>query len=156
MRSKPIRAEDIEATKGQTVYPGSLAQVVAGRTKRKLGDIFGLANFGVNLTHLDPGAASALYHWHSVQDEFVFVLEGIATVVVGDEEFQLSPGDCIGFRAGTEIGHQILNRTDEPVAYLEIGDRLPGDSGKYPRDELAFRFGPDGRPVLTRGDGTSV
>ena len=152
MRKKPIRAEDVEARKGQTVYPEPFARLVAGRTKRKLGDIFGLTNFGINLTHLDPGAASALYHCHRVQDEFVFVLQGTATVVFGDEEFQLSPGDCMGFKAGTEIGHQVVNRTDQIVTYIEVGDRLPGDSGDYPRDALAFRFGPDGSLILTHKD----
>lgn len=72
MRKKPIRAAKVEARKGQTFYPDVFRHVVAGRTKRKLGDVFGLTNFGVNLTHLEPGAASALYHWHTVQDELVF------------------------------------------------------------------------------------
>lgn len=93
MRREPIRGDQAEARKGQTIYPEPFAQVVAGRTKRKLGDIFGLTNFGVNLTHLEPGAASALLHWHQLQDEFVFVLEGTATVVFGDR----SPGESGGY-----------------------------------------------------------
>ena len=144
MRMKPIHAADAEGKMGQTIYPDRFAALVAGRTKKKLGDVFGLTNFGVNLTHLEPGAASALYHWHAVQDEFVFVIEGVATVLYGDGEYQLAAGDCIGFKAGTGIGHQVVNRSDARVSYLEIGDRLPGDSGSYPNDGMAFEFRPDG------------
>ena len=156
MRTKPIRAENVQGRRGQTVYPEPFARIVAGRTKKKLGDVFGLTNFGVNLTHLEPGAASALCHWHSVQDEFVFVLEGKATAIVGDDEYELSAGDCVGFKAGTKIAHQLVNRTDEIVTYLEIGDRLPGDSGDYPNDDLRFAFGPNGVPIMTRKDGTPL
>lgn len=154
MRKKPIRAEDVEARKGQTLYPAPFAQAVAGRTKRKLGDVFGLTNFGINLTHLDPGAVSALYHWHAVQDEFLFVLEGTATVLIGDDEYELAAGDCIGFKAGTGIAHQVVNRTDETITYIEVGDRLPGDNGGYPRDDLAFEFRADGSIAFTHKDGT--
>lgn len=154
MPEKPVRAENVEARQGQTFYPEPFSQLVAGRTKRKLGDVFGLTNFGVNLTHLEPGAASALFHWHSVQDEFVFVLEGIATVRVGDEEYELSAGDCIGFKAGTGTGHQVANRGTDRVTYIEIGDRLPGDAGDYPEDDLAFGFQPDGSIAFIHKDGT--
>ena len=155
MPMKPVHAEDVVARKGQTIYPEPFTALVAGRTKKKLGDLFGLTSFGVNLTHLEPGSASALYHWHSVQDEFVFVLEGVATVVFGDDEHELVAGDCIGFKAGTKIGHQIVNRGVERVTYLEIGDRQPGDSGDYPRDDLAFEFRDDGSIVFTHKDGTA-
>lgn len=154
MRMKPIRAEDVEARKGETIYPRQFASVVAGRTKRKLGDAFGLTNFGINLTHLDPGAASALCHWHSVQDEFAYVLEGVATVVFGDTEYQLLPGDCIGFKAGTGIAHQVVNRTDEPVTYIEVGDRSPGEKGEYSEADLTFKFGTDGSLMAVHKDGT--
>ena len=154
MRDKPIRAESVEGKRGQTVYPEPFAAVVAGRTKRKLGDAFGLTNFGINLTCLEPGSASALYHWHAVQDEFVFVLEGVATILYGDDEYQLKAGDCMGFKAGTGFGHQVVNRSDARVAYLEVGDRLPGDRGGYPRDDLAFEFQEDGSIRFTHKDGT--
>ena len=74
MTIKPIRAEDVPTLKGATCYPTEYASLVAGRTKRTLGDIFGLENFGVNLTDLEPGSVSALYHHHELQDEFVFVV----------------------------------------------------------------------------------
>jgi uncharacterized cupin superfamily protein len=154
MTRHPIRAESVEARRGRTLYPDAFKHVVAGRTKRVLGDVFGLTSFGVNLTELEPGTASALYHWHTIQDEFVFVLEGTATVVVGDDEFEVVAGDCIGFKAGTKIGHQIVNRSDGRVTYIEIGDRLPGDKGEYPRDDLAFEFRADGSIAFTHKDGT--
>lgn len=155
MRQKPMRAEDVEARKGQSNYPERFAAQVAGRTKRKLGDVFGLRNFGVNLTHLDPGAVSALQHAHAVQDEFIFVLEGNPTVVVGDDEYQLSPGDCMGFKAGTGVAHQLVNRTREIVAYIEAGDRTPGERVEYPRDDLTVEIGPDGNLIFGHKDGTS-
>jgi uncharacterized cupin superfamily protein len=128
--------------------------LVAGRTKRKLGDVFGLRNFGVNLTHLEPGTVSALLHSHAVQDEFVFVLEGNPTVVFGDHEYQLAPGDCMGFKSGTGVAHQLINRTGQVVVYLEIGDRSHGDHVVYPRDDIAAKLGPDGSWIMTRKDGT--
>ncbi|HXV36271.1 MAG TPA: cupin domain-containing protein [Myxococcota bacterium] len=154
MRDRPIASLDVEARRGQTVYPEPFARWVAGRTKRKLGDVFGLRNFGINLTHLEPGAASALFHSHAVQDEFVFVLEGHPTVAFGEVDYQLSPGDCMGFKAGTGIAHQLINRTSESVTYLEIGDRSPGDHVVYPRDDIAACLGADGAWIMTRKDGT--
>ncbi|HTV80623.1 MAG TPA: cupin domain-containing protein [Steroidobacteraceae bacterium] len=154
MKDRPIAALDVEVRRGQTVYPEPFARVVAGRTKRKLGDVFGLSNFGVNLTHLEPGAASALFHSHALQDEFVFVLEGNPTIAFGDREYRLSPGDCMGFKAGTGIGHQVINRTAEVVAYLEIGDRTQGERVEYPKDDIAAQAGPDGGWLMTRKDGT--
>jgi len=154
MSVNPIRAEDVAARQGQTGYPEPFRPVVAGRTKRVLGDLFGLKSFGVNLTHLEPGAASALLHWHAVQDEFVYVVEGVATVRVGEKEFELSAGDCIGFKGGIKVGHQVTNRSAGRVTYLEIGDRLPGDHGDYPEDDMSFRFREDGAIAFTHKDGT--
>ena len=155
MRERPIASQDVEAQRGQTTYPEPFARVVAGRTKRKLGDVFGLKNFGVNLTHLEPGAASALFHSHAVQDEFIFVLEGTPTVAFGDHEYQLSPGDCMGFKAGTGVAHQLVNRTKQVVSYLEIGDRSPGEHVVYPRDDIAAQLNIDGTWIMSRKDGTS-
>jgi uncharacterized cupin superfamily protein len=154
VRERPMKAADVAAKRGQTIYPEPFARRVAGRTKRKLGDVFGLTNFGVNLTHLEPGAVSALLHYHTVQDEFVFILEGNPTVVIGNEEYQLAPGDCVGFKAGTGVPHQVANRTQEVVAYIEVGDRSPDDSGAYPDDDLTGYQAPDGSWILTRKDGT--
>jgi uncharacterized cupin superfamily protein len=153
MQKESIRAADVAAVTGRGLYPARFAHVVAGRTKRRLGDAFGLRSFGVNLTTLEPGAASALYHAHTVQDEFVFVLEGRVTIVAGDTEYEAGPGECIGFKGGTGIAHQLVNRSGEPMTYLEIGDRQPGDGVEYPRDDLAAKQGPGGW-IVTHKDGT--
>ena len=126
--------------------------MVDGRVKRALGDAFGLRNLGVNLTTLAPGAATALLHRHSVSDELVYVLEGRPMLVTEEGRQQLEPGMCVGFAAGG-LGHHIVNESDEPATLIEIGDRLPGDQGEYPEDDLAASH--DGeRWVFTRKDGT--
>lgn len=119
-----------------TNYPEPFASMMAGRKKRPLGDLFGLSNFGVNLTQLLPGAASALRHAHSKQDEFIYILYGHPVLLTDAGETQLSPGMCAGFKAGTGNAHQLVNRTSEEVHYLEIGDRSAGDSAHYPDDDI--------------------
>lgn len=117
-------------------YPEPFAAMMAGREKRPLGDLFGLTNFGVNLTRLAPGARSALRHAHTLQDEFVYVLEGEPTLLTDAGRTRLGPGVCVGFKAGAGDAHCLLNETDAPVVYLEIGDRTAGDEGSYPDDDL--------------------
>ena len=127
---------------------------MAGREKRPLGDLFGLTNFGVNLTRLYPGAQSALRHAHSRQDEWLYVLEGKPTLVTNNGETELSPGMCMGFKAGTGDAHHLHNRSESDVVYLEVGDRTPGDEGTYPDDDIEAHLGPDGRWQFTHKDGT--
>ena len=117
-------------------YPEPFASRMAGRQKRPLGDLFGLTNFGVNLTKLAPGAASALRHAHTKQDEFVYILQGRPTLHTDEGRTPLSPGMCAGFKAGTGNGHRLVNETAEEVVYLEVGDRTPGDEASYPDDDL--------------------
>ena len=133
-------------------YPEPFFTRMSQREKRPLGDLFGLKNFGVNLTRLAPGGQSALLHRHSKQDEFVYVLEGEPTLVTDIDEITLSPGMCAGFPA-QGVAHQLVNRTDRDVVYLEIGDRTPGDEGTYPRDDLKASLGPDGQWIYTHKDG---
>jgi uncharacterized cupin superfamily protein len=154
MSQLPVSATSIPAIMGQTIYPLPYATLVEGRRKHKLGDFFGLNNFGVNLTHLAPGAISALAHSHSRQEEFIFVLEGTPILILGQEEFILNPGDCYGFRAGTSIAHQLVNRSEEQVTYLEIGDRTPGDEVEYPNDDLKATQLANGLWHLTHKDGS--
>ncbi len=123
-----------------SAYPtDAMKSVVVGREKRMLGDALGLTTFGVNLTTLAPGSASALRHWHRRQDEFVFVLEGELTLVTDAGEQVLGPGACAGFAGGVADGHQLVNRTSAPATYLEVGDRLPGDGAEYPDYDLRVR-----------------
>lgn len=159
MHQIPTSALSIPGIMGQTIYPAPYDTIVQGRLKRKLGEFFDLTAFGVNLTHLLPGASSALAHCHSKQDEFIFILEGTPTVILGTEEFALGPGDCYGFKAGAGIAHQLINRSDLEVIYLEMGDRTPGDRVEYPNDDLQatqlqngawLLMHKDGRPYSTR------
>jgi uncharacterized cupin superfamily protein len=133
-------------------YPEPFASRMAGREKRPLGDLFGLKNFGVNLTTLIPGAESALLHKHSKQDEFIYILSGEPTLVTEEGEVTLAPGMCVGFPAQGSA-HQLVNRSDKNVVYLEIGDRSPGDAGAYPVDDLVAVLGADGAWQFTHKDG---
>jgi uncharacterized cupin superfamily protein len=124
------------------------------RQKRVLGDVFGLTNFGVNLTRLPPGGISALRHAHTRQDELVYILEGEATLVTNTGETRLRPGMCAGFKAGTGDAHQLVNRGGSDVVFIEVGDRSPGDTVTYPDDDLEAVAGPDGKYQYRRKDGT--
>ena len=136
--SHPIAlvAENAPPKAKQTNYPEPFASRMAGRRKHPLGDLFGLTNFGVNLTRLAPGAQSSLRHAHARQDEFVYILEGRPTLFTNDGATELEPGMCAGFKAGTGNAHHLVNETGEDVVYLEIGDRTPGDEATYPDDDL--------------------
>ncbi len=147
-----VRAADVPPRQTPSNYPEPFASRMAGRTKRALGAVFGLTNFGVNLTELAPGAVSALRHAHTRQDEFVYVLQGHPVLRTDAGDTPLAPGLCAGFRAGTGDAHQLLNPTDEPVVYLEIGDRSAGDTASYPDDDLQAALA-DGRWVFTHKDG---
>ncbi|HUB12548.1 MAG TPA: cupin domain-containing protein [Acetobacteraceae bacterium] len=134
-------------------YPEPFAARMAGRIKRPLGDLFGLRNFGVNLTCLRPGAVSALHHVHSRQDEFIYVLEGELTLFTDAGATQLRPGMVAGFPAnGT--AHHLENRTDRDCLILEVGDRLSGDAVRYPQDDIQAVMGDDGKWRFAHKDGT--
>jgi uncharacterized cupin superfamily protein len=134
--------------------PAMVAKVAPGRDKRILGDLFGLTNFGVNLTRLAAGGQSALRHAHSKQDEFVYVLEGEAVLITDSGETLLKPGMCAGFKAGTGDAHYLVNRTKKDVVFLEVGDRSAGDSVTYPDDDVVAVFGSDGKWKYSKKDGT--
>ncbi len=152
MTQSPISATSIDAIMGKTIYPEPYASKVSGRLKRKLGDRFGLTNFGVNLTHLAPGSMSGLRHSHSKQDEFIYILEGTPTLILGDDEFVLSPGVCYGCPAGTGIAHHLVNRSTETVTYIEVGDRSLDDEVEYPDDDLKATLLCNGEWKVTHKD----
>jgi uncharacterized cupin superfamily protein len=104
-------------------YPPPHDKLVAGRSRKRLGDEAGLTQFGVNLTMLTPGAFSSLRHWHENQDEFVFLIEGELTLIEDEGETVLRPGDAAGFKAGVANGHHLVNRSNSDAVYLEIGTR---------------------------------
>ena len=128
-------------------YPEVFKKVCRGREKRALGDVAGLTQFGVNLTRLAPGAASALRHWHAAEDEFIYMLEGELVLIENEGETLLRPGDAAGFKAGVPNGHQLVNKSARDAVYLEIGTRAARERAEYPdvdlvgdKDERGFRF----------------
>jgi uncharacterized cupin superfamily protein len=122
-----------------TGYPEPYRSVVAGRARQRLGNAVGLDQFGVNLTRLKPGAQSALRHWHAVEDELVYVLEGTLVLCENDGETTLKAGDAAGFKAGVANGHCLINRSGADAVYLEIGTRAVRDEASYPDVDLHVR-----------------
>jgi uncharacterized cupin superfamily protein len=128
------------AVRTTSIYPEPFKSVCAGREKAALGNLAGLTQFGVNLTRLKPGAASALRHWHESEDEFVYVLEGELTLIEDGGETKLGPGEAAGFKAGVANGHQLVNKAERDALYLEIGTRAAADRISYPDvDMVAVR-----------------
>jgi uncharacterized cupin superfamily protein len=144
-RPQAVVAADAKLRERSSNYPEPFASRMQGRVKRPLGDLFGLTNFGVNLTSLAPGAVSSLRHAHSHQDELVYILEGEPTLITDDGETVLRPGMAAGFKAGSGNAHHLVNRTDREVVFIEIGDRTPRDTGTYPDDDIRAALGADGR-----------
>lgn len=135
-------------------YPEPFRSRVLPREKRALGDALGLTRIGVNLTTLPPGKESSMRHFHTREDEMIFVVEGEVMLVTDEGEQLLTAGTCAGFPAGSTNGHNLVNRSDRPARYLEISNRHPEDSAEYTDVDLAFHRGPDGKALFTRKDGT--
>jgi uncharacterized cupin superfamily protein len=150
---RALVAKSVAPRTKATNYPEPFAARMRGRIKRPLGDPFGVRNFGVNMTTLAPGGSSALFHCHSRQDEFVYVVEGDLVLVTENGEQHLKPGMCFGFPAGG-TGHHLLNRSDSEAAYLEIGDRSADDEVSYPNDDIRAILQEGGAWAFTRKDGT--
>ena len=121
-----------------SAYPEPFRSRMGDRVKRRLGEACGLTKFGVNLVTLGPGGQSALRHWHTLEDEFVYVLEGEVTLITEGKEQILTAGMCAGYAAGKRDAHHFVNRSQRPARYLEIGNRIEGDAGFYPDDDLMW------------------
>jgi uncharacterized cupin superfamily protein len=139
-----IASIEIDTVSG---YPEPFRQAVLGRLRQRLGNAAGLEQFGVNLTTLKPGAASAQRHWHAAEDELVYVLSGEIVLHEDGGEVVLRPGDAAGFKAGVANGHCLINRTANDAVYLEIGSRARRERVEYPdidmrmeRDEAGVRY----------------
>jgi uncharacterized cupin superfamily protein len=131
----------------RTGYPPPFDRVVVGRERKRLGNAVGLDQFGVNLTTLKPGAASALRHWHEQEDELIFVLEGEVVLIEDDGETVLKPGDAAGFKANNPNGHHLVNKSSRDAVYLEVGTRSKYERAHYPdvdmmvvRDDKGMRY----------------
>lgn len=129
-----------------SMYPEPFKSRMGDRMKKKLGDACGLSQFGVNLVTLGPGAQSALRHWHTLEDEFVYILSGEVVLVTDAGEQVLRAGHCAGYRAGGTDAHHLLNRSDRPAQYLEVGTRLADDLAHYPDDDLLWIQQETGEP----------
>jgi uncharacterized cupin superfamily protein len=119
-----------------TGYPAPFRDAVAGRERKRLGNAVGLDQFGVNLTRLKPGAASSQRHWHEMEDEFVYIVEGEVVLCENDGETVLRPGDAAGWKAGDANGHCLINRSARDAVYLEIGTRAKHDRVDYPSIDM--------------------
>ena len=147
-----LNAADVEGQRG-TPFPSPFADRMRGREKRRLGDAFGIAQFGVNQVKLEPGAESALRHWHTLEDEIIYVLSGQLSLITDDGEQVLRSGSVIGFPAGSSNAHHLVNRSSEAAEFLEIGSRIEADNAYYPDDDIAW-VEVDGKWALTHKEGT--
>jgi uncharacterized cupin superfamily protein len=149
--AKRIDSNSVPAVIGSG-YPPPFDAPCAGRVRRRLGDAAGLTDFGVNLLRLPPGTWSSQRHWHSAEDEFVYVLEGEVVLETDEGEEILGPGDCAGFKAGRRDGHHLQNRSDADAVVIEIGSRkVAEDEGEYSDIDMRFLKGQGG---FAHKDGT--
>lgn len=153
--SKPALDPQTVAAVSNTVYPEPYRSRVLPRHKRPLGDAFGLTHIGINLTTLAPGKESSMRHWHTAEDEFVYVLEGEVVLRTDGGEQVLRAGMCAGFPAGSADGHQLINRSGRPAVYLELSNRAESDVVYYTDPEVDMIWNPPHAPgKVTRRDGT--
>lgn len=121
-----IDVAHVPARKGSG-YPAKFAAPCANRTRRRLGNAGGLQDFGVNLMTLPPGGWSSQRHWHSHEDEFVYVLQGELVLVEDNSRMLLTAGDCAAFPKNSGNGHHLVNESSSEAVYLEVGSRHPDD-----------------------------
>lgn len=138
-------------------YPEPYRSRVLPREKRALGDPLGLTKIGINHTTLPPGKESSMRHWHTLEEEFIFVLSGEVVLKTDAGEQVLTAGMCAGFPPSadgkTGDGHQLVNRGSVPATFLEVSNRVKGDEAFYPDADLHFK-GVDANPMFTRKDGS--
>jgi len=136
-------------------YPEPYRSRVIPREKRQLGNALGLTKIGINRTTLAPGKESSMRHWHTHEDEFIWVLEGEVVLRTNSGEQLLRAGSCAGFPAGSEDGHQLINRSDRPAVCLEISNREDDDTAYYSDPDVDLVANPPyARGKMTRRDGT--
>ena len=134
-------------------YPEPYRSRVLPREKRQLGDALGLTRIGINLTALPPGKESSMRHWHTHEEEFIYVLAGEVVLCTDAGEQTLTAGTCAGFPLGTSDGHQLVNRSAAPAVYLEVSNRDAADRAFYPDVDLQFH-GVNAEVMFTRKDGS--
>ena len=135
-------------------YPEPYRSRCLPREKRQIGTALGLTKIGINQTILPPGKESSMRHWHTHEEEFIYVLAGEVVLITEGGEQLLTPGMCAGFPLATEDGHQLVNRGSVPAVYLEISNRDPADKAHYPDVDLMYQ-GKDAAVMFTRKDGST-
>jgi uncharacterized cupin superfamily protein len=135
-------------------YPEPYRSRCLPREKRALGNALGLTKIGINQTTLPPGKESSMRHWHTHEEEFIYVLSGEVVLITDAGEQTLGPGMCAGFPLGAADGHQLVNRGAQPAVYLEVSNRDPADKAHYPDVDLMFH-GVDAAVMFTRKDGST-
>ena len=136
-------------------YPAPFDQPCKNRAWRRLGEAAGLTQFGVNLLRLAAGVWSSQRHWHSHEDEFVYVLQGEVVLVTDEGEETLRAGDCAGFKAGVRNGHCLQNRSLADAELLVVGSRNDEDHGEYPDIDMVFTAGRySGKATYRHKDGS--
>ncbi|MEQ8206538.1 MAG: cupin domain-containing protein [Woeseia sp.] len=151
--TQPARAANEVSPLTGSSYPEPFRSAVAKRAKRALGQLFGLDAFGVNLVELPPGACSSQRHWHTHEDEFVYVLDGEITLITDRGETVMKSGDCAGFKAGVANGHQLRNNSEAMARYMEVGSRHSNDEVFYPDIDLELRRTDKGHREFRHRDG---
>jgi uncharacterized cupin superfamily protein len=149
-----VVAADVATETGSGSYPAPFDARMGNARWARLGQVFGLTQFGFNLETLEPGAQSALRHWHTLTDEFVYVLDGEVTLITDAGATAMHAGTCVGFKAGVRNAHHFVNRSNAAVRYLLIGSRVAGDQAFYPDDDLIWIDTGDGSRAAHK-DGTS-
>jgi len=134
-------------------YPKPFDAPCKQRSWLQLGLAGGLSQFGVNLVTVEPGAWSSQRHWHALEDEFVYVLDGEVALIEDEGEQPLGPGDCAAFPAGSRNGHHLINRGARPATILVVGSRNPDDHGEYSDIDMKFTNHP---PGYRRKDGSPI
>lgn len=149
--ARRIDLNDTTVVKGSR-YPAPYDAPCALRFRRCVGDAAGLTQFGVNLTRLPPGTWSSQRHWHTAEDEFIFIVDGEVVLITDDGEETLRGGDCAGFKAGLGNGHHLQNRSNRDALVLEIGSRRASEDEVFYSDiDLKVL---KGRAGYTQKDGT--
>jgi uncharacterized cupin superfamily protein len=153
MAIKALPANEIETKRG-SLFPEPFASRMGDRVKRRLGEAFGLTQFGINLVDLAPGGQSALRHWHSHEDELVYMISGELVMITDAGEQVVRAGDIAGFRAGDQNAHHFINRSNASARYLEVGSRIEEDFAYYPDDDAKW-IEEDGKLRLVHKDGSA-
>ena len=150
----PTLVIDVAPERAGSVYPEPYSAMMAGRSSRRLGDLAGLTQFGVNIVTLAPGAVASLRHWHLREDEFAIVLEGTLVLVEEGGEVAMGPGDCAAWKAGVANGHRFVNRGAEVARFLVVGSKATDECVTYADVDMKIHFGPDGARRVTHHDGS--